>query len=165
VDGEAGRGGLRFWLAAFWRQNWWGWSSFHRDPAKRAVLTLGDSPARCAFVPAASTVACVFVQDTMPTQQSFAGPHLPVTCPVHPRIIRATAKTGIRHNTKFYVLSRRRQAQPGLPPHPDAHITRNSSHKHEFHIISVLARPAGFEELSSTNNNDKNHQSRTGTSS
>jgi len=151
VDGEAGRGGpvarrscevrggLRFWLAAFWRQNRWRWSSFHRDPAKRAVLTLGDSPARCFFAPVAPTVVDAFLHG-IPKQDSLAARHLPASSQAHRRVTRTSAKTGIGHNAKFCVLTRSRHGHPSLPAPPEAHIMRNSSHKHQFDIISRLGR-------------------------
>ena len=84
-----------------------------------------------------------FVVSMVPERDPLADQRLPIPSQVHSGATRTTAQRGIGHNTKFYVLSTNRQAQPGLPPHPDAHITRNSSHKHEFHIISVLGRPSG----------------------
>jgi len=116
-------------------------SSFRSDPAKRAVLTLGNSPAWCVYVPAASTVVSAFMP--MPTRDALVGRHLSASSQAHRRGTRASAKTGIGHNAKFCVLTTSRQGQASLPPHPDAHITRNSSHKHEFDIISVLGRPSG----------------------
>ena len=164
-DGAAGRGGLLLpWKSndvwrhqelthplrmlarrgdcrcAFWRQNARRGSSFHEYPAKRVVLTLGDSPAWLAYAPVAPTVVGAFAHMT-PTR----GIH-PVQSHAHRRTTRTSAKTRIRHNAEFCVLTRRRQAQPSLPPYPDAHITRNSPHKHEFGIISLLGRRSARKE-------------------
>jgi len=133
--GEAGVG-------VFWRQNARGRSSFHGDPAKRAVLTLGDSPARCVHAPVAPTVVDAFLH-VLPAQGTLAAHRLPASSQAHRRSTCASAQTGIAHNAKFCVLTTSRQGQTNPPPPPEAHIIRNSSHKPEFHIISVLGRPSG----------------------
>jgi len=122
-----------------WRRNPSEWSSFRRDPAKRAVLTLGDSPARCAYAPAAP-IAVDSLLHAIPKQGTLAGHHLPASSQFRRRATCTSAKTRIRHNAKFCVLTRSRQDQTSPPPPPEAHITRNSSHKHEFDIISLLGR-------------------------
>ena len=104
VDGEAGRGGLRFWRQHYRRQNWWRWSSFHRDPVKRAVLTLGDSPARHPLELAAPRAARV--AGTAPLV-------LPAT---------SSAFATIAHNANGCVLST-------IADHAQRHaITPSSSH-------------------------------------
>ena len=135
AGGEAGVG-------VFWRQNARGGSSFHGYPAKRTVLNFGDSPARCVHAPVASTVAGVVTQ-MMPTRDTLVAHHLPPSSQVHRRATCTSAKTGIRHNAEFCVLTRSRQGQASPPPPPEPHITRNSSHKHEFGIIRLLGRPSG----------------------
>ncbi len=121
----------------FWRLNWWRWSSFRRDPAKRAVLTLGDSPARCTYAPAAP-IAVDTLLHAIPKQGTLAGHHLPASSQSRRRTTCTSAKTGIGHNAEFCVLTTSRQGQASPTPPPAAYITRNSSHKPEFHIRTKL---------------------------
>jgi len=168
VDGGAGRGGpvarrsceagvvCALDHGVFWRQNARGRSSFHRYPAKRAVLTLGDSPARCVHVPVAPTVVSAFMH--MPASDTHTGHSLPASSQAHRRGTRASAQTGIQHNAQFCVLTTSRQGQASPPPPPAAYITRNSSHKPEFHIRTKLGRPSGRDK---TNQFDHEQQMNT----
>lgn len=160
VPAPCGRRGAK--LGAFLgRQNQRERSSFREYPAKRVVLSLGDSPARPTSASASPRRALKKIGadwralrhgigsvDLQPYARSGGQreasheAHTPSAQPIDQRLAPGKLRPSQPVNTECSVLS----TSGGNPSiglnRPRFHITLNSSHDPEFHIRTLLGKPS-----------------------